>query len=295
MAYKSGFVSVVGRPNVGKSTLLNRIIGEKITIVSDKPQTTRNKIQLIYTEDNAQIVFLDTPGMQEPKNKLGTYMLGVSKNTLSDVDIVLFLVEPGQVFGAMDRMILEILQEIHTPVILLLNKVDTLDEDETERLLAVYRMQPRFTDVLPISALSGEGVDAFLQQLISLLPEGPQYFPDDMITDQPEKFIAAEMIREKAMLHLREEIPHGIVVEILRMKEREGTDLVDIEANVFVEKKSHKGMVIGKGGQMLKTIGTEARQDIERLLGSRIHLQLWVKVADRWRNEAARLKEFGYK
>lgn len=295
MSYQSGFVSVVGRPNVGKSTLLNRIIGEKITIVSDKPQTTRNKIQLIYTQENAQIVFLDTPGIQEPKNKLGTYMLGVSKNTLNDVDVILFLVEPGPVFGPMDRMILEMLETIDTEVILLLNKTDTVTEEETQRLLSAYRTYDRFLHVLPISALEGQGVEDFMQILIAALPEGPQYFPDDMITDQPEKFIAAELIREKAMLHLREEIPHGIVVEILSMKPRAGTDIVEIEANVFVEKKSHKGMVIGKGGQMLKTIGTEARMDIQRLLGSRVHLQLWVKVADRWRNEAARLREFGYK
>lgn len=295
MSYKSGFVSVVGRPNVGKSTLLNRIIGEKITIVSDKPQTTRNKIQLIYTQEDAQIVFLDTPGIQEPKNKLGTYMLGVSKNTLSDVDIILFLVEPGPVFGPMDTMIMEILENLSTPVLLLLNKVDTLLPDETEALLSQYRARGRFVDVLPVSALSGTGVEEFMQRLIALLPEGPQYFPEDMITDQPERFIVAELIREKAMQHLREEIPHGIVVEVLTMKERPDSDIIDIEANVFVEKKSHKGMVIGKGGQMLKTIGSEARQDIARLLGNRIHLQLWVKVADRWRNEAARLKEFGYK
>lgn len=295
MSYQSGFVSVVGRPNVGKSTLLNRIIGEKITIVSDKPQTTRNKIQLIYTQENAQIVFLDTPGIQEPKNKLGTYMLGVSKNTLNDVDVILFLVEPGPVFGPMDRMILEMLETVDTEVILLLNKTDTVTEEETQRLLSAYRAYDRFLHVLPISALEGQGVEDFMQILIAALPEGPQYFPDDMITDQPEKFIAAELIREKAMLHLREEIPHGIVVEILSMKPRAGTDIVEIEANVFVEKKSHKGMVIGKGGQMLKTIGTEARMDIQRLLGSRVHLQLWVKVADRWRNEAARLREFGYK
>lgn len=295
MSYRSGFVSVIGRPNVGKSTLLNRIIGEKITIVSDKPQTTRNKIQLIYTREDAQIIFLDTPGIQEPKNKLGQYMLGVSKNTLSDVDVILFLVEPGPVFGPMDTMIREILAQIDTPVLLLVNKADTIDEQEMDELLSRYAADPLFAEVLPISALSGDGVDAFMEKLITRLPEGPQYFPEDMITDQPERFIAAEMIREKAMLHLREEIPHGIVVEILSMKNRANSDLVDIEANLFVEKKSHKGMVIGKNGQMLKTIGTEARKDIERLLGSRIHLQLWVKVADRWRNEAARLKEFGYK
>lgn len=295
MTFTSGFVSVVGRPNVGKSTLLNRIIGEKITIVSDKPQTTRNKIQLIYTDEHTQIIFLDTPGIQQPKNKLGTYMLSVSKSTLSDVDLILFLVEPGPVFGPMDKLILKLLEEIQTPVLLLLNKTDTIDETEQKRLLDAYRAHPRFLDVLPISALDGRGVEDFMQKTAALLPEGPRYYPDDMITDQPERFIVAEMIREKAMLHLREEIPHGIVVEISSMRAREGKDFVDIEANVFVEKKSHKGMVIGKQGQMLKKIGTEARHDIERLLGSRVHLQLWVKVADKWRDESARLKEFGYK
>ncbi|NLK58221.1 MAG: GTPase Era [Tissierellia bacterium] len=295
MTFTSGFVSVVGRPNVGKSTLLNRIIGEKITIVSDKPQTTRNKIQLIYTDEHTQIIFLDTPGIQQPKNKLGTYMLSVSKSTLSDVDLILFLVEPGPVFGPMDTLILKLLEEIQTPVLLLLNKTDTIDETEQKRLLDAYRAHPRFLDVLPISALDGRGVEDFMQKTAALLPEGPRYYPDDMITDQPERFIVAEMIREKAILHLREEIPHGIVVEISSMRAREGKDFVDIEANVFVEKKSHKGMVIGKQGQMLKRIGTEARHDIERLLGSRVHLQLWVKVADKWRDESARLKEFGYK
>lgn len=295
MGYKSGFVTVIGRPNVGKSTLLNRIIGEKVTIVSDKPQTTRNKIQLIYTADDAQIIFLDTPGIQEPKNKLGDYMLGVSKNTLQDVDVILFLVEPGAVMGAMDTKIRTLLADVETPILPLLNKTDTLTEEETQSLLATYREIEGFANIMPMSAADGTGVDAVIKTIIEHLPEGPKYYPDDMITDQPERFIAAELIREKAIVHLREEIPHGIVVEILSMKKREGKELVDIEANVFVERKSHKGMVIGKGGQMLKQIGQEARMDIERLLGDRVHLQLWVKVADRWRNEANRLKEFGYK
>ncbi len=294
MTYKSGFVTVIGRPNVGKSTLLNRIIGEKVTIVSDKPQTTRNKIQLIYTTDDAQVIFLDTPGIQEPKNKLGEYMLGVSKNTLSDVDVILFLVDPGMMMGPKDRMIMEILQQIETPVLLLLNKVDTISEEEKEKLLQTYRDMESFAEVLPVSALAGQGVDNFLEKLKEYLPEGPQYYPDDMITDQPERFIAAELIREKAMVHLREEIPHGIVVEILKMSKREDKEIVDIEANLFVEKKSHKGMVIGKGGLMLKQIGQEARIDIENLLGDRVNLKLWVKIADKWRNEQKRLKEFGY-
>lgn len=293
--YKSGFVSVVGRPNVGKSTLLNRIIGEKISIVSDKPQTTRNKIQLIYTDDDAQIVFLDTPGIQNPKNKLGEYMLGVSTSTLAEVDCILYMVEPGPVAGAVDTQILSQLEKVDTPALLLLNKTDTLTAEEAEELLAQWKETGRFVDALAISALDGSGVDDLMQTLVDRMDEGPQYFPPDMITDQPERFIIAEIIREKALIHLREEIPHGIVVEILSMKPREGQNFVDIEATLFVEKKSHKGMVIGKQGHMLKTIGTEARKDIERLLDTRIDLRLWVKIADKWRNEDAQVRRFGYR
>lgn len=293
--YKSGFVSVVGRPNVGKSTLLNRIIGEKISIVSDKPQTTRNKILLIYTDENAQIVFLDTPGIQNPKNKLGEYMLGVSTSTLAEVDCILYMVEPGQVAGAVDTQILAQLEKVDTPVLLLLNKADTLSEEEADELLAKWKETGHFVDALAISALDGSGVDALMQSIVDRMEEGPQYFPPDMITDQPERFIIAEIIREKALIHLREEIPHGIVVEILSMKQREGQNFVDIEATIFVEKKSHKGMVIGKQGHMLKTIGTDARKDIERLLDTRIDLRLWVKIADKWRNEDSQVRRFGYR
>lgn len=293
--YKSGFVGVVGRPNVGKSTLLNKIIGEKITIVTDKPQTTRNQIRLIHTKDDAQMIFLDTPGIQSPKNKLGDYMLGVSKNTLNDVDVVLFLVEPGQVAGPMDQYIFDLLKEIETPVVLILNKMDTITQEEQESLVKEYQDLGQFEKIMPISALDGQGVDDLLAYLTEQLPEGPQYFPDDMITDQPEKAIVAEMIREKAMIHLREEIPHGIAVEIVQMKYREDKPIADIEATIFVEKKSHKGMVIGKQGAMLKNIGQDARKDIEGLLGIQVNLKLWVKIADKWRNEERRLREFGYK
>ncbi len=293
--YKSGFIGVMGRPNVGKSTLLNRIIGEKITIVTDKPQTTRNQIRLIYTTDEAQMIFLDTPGIQSPKNKLGDYMLGVSKNTLDDVDVVLFLVEPGPVAGPMDTYIFDILKDVQTPVVLILNKIDTLSEEEKDALLKEYEELGKFEKIIALSALQGDGVEELLDYLVEQLPEGPMYFPDDMITDQPEKTIAAEMIREKAMLHLREEIPHGIAVEVVLMKHREDKPLTDIEATIFVEKKSHKGMVIGKEGAMLKKIGQDARKDIEALIGTQVNLKLWVKIADKWRNEERRLKEFGYK
>lgn len=293
--YKSGFIAVIGRPNVGKSTLLNQVIGEKISIISDKPQTTRNKIQLVYTEDDFQMVFLDTPGMQMPKNKLGEYMLKMSKSSLEQVDLVTFLVDESSSIGKMDQYILNEIKDIRTPIILLINKIDKLSEEEVKNLVDKYEAMNIFKAVIPISALNNENVEKYIDKAREILPEGPQYFPDDMITDQPERFIVSEIIREKALLNLDQEIPHGIYVSIDKIKEREGKDLIDVFANIYCEKDSHKGMVIGKNGQMLKKIGQEAREDIQLLLGSRINLQLWVKVEKNWREKEGKVKYFGYK
>lgn len=293
--YKSGFVTVIGRPNVGKSTLLNHIIGEKISIISDKPQTTRNKIQLVYTEEEAQVVFIDTPGVQMPKNKLGDYMLKISKSTLDEVDIVTFMVDESMKKGKLDNYIIEQLKEIKTPIILLINKMDKLSNEEIDQLIAEYEKMDMFFDIIPISAVNGTNVSGYIHTIKELLPEGPQYYPEDMITDQPERLIISEIIREKALENLHEEVPHGIVVGIEKINQRENRDMVDVHATIFCEKESHKGMVIGKGGKMLKKIGQDARKDIEKLLGSQINLQLWVKVEKDWRSKEKKVKGFGYR
>lgn len=293
--YKSGFVTVIGRPNVGKSTLLNQIVGEKISIISDKPQTTRNKIQLIYTEENCQIVFLDTPGIQMPKNKLGEYMLKVSKETLEEVDIITFIVDESMNIGKLDKYIIDELKEIKTPIILLINKIDKINKEEINLLVEKYHNMNMFEDIIPISAINGENINLYINALKKLLPEGPQYFPDDMITDQPERFIISEIIREKALENLSEEVPHGIFVEIERISEREDRNLIDVSAVIYCEKESHKGIIIGKNGRMLKTIGKNARLDIEKLLGSQINLQIWVKVEKNWREKESKVRYFGYK
>lgn len=293
--YKSGFVTVVGRPNVGKSTLLNRVIGEKISIISDKPQTTRNKIQMVYTEDDFQIVFIDTPGMQTPKNILGDYMLKISRSTLEEVDVVTFMVDESMQIGKMDSQIIEQLKEISTPVVLLINKIDMLSKVDVETLIEKYKAMNMFQDVIAISALNNENIKEYIGAITKIIPQGPQYFPDDMITDQPERFIVAEIIREKALINLEEEIPHGIYVSIDKIRQREGKDLIDVFANLYCEKESHKGMVIGKKGSMLKKIGQEAREDIERLLDTKVNLQIWVKVEKNWREKANKVKYFGYK
>lgn len=293
--YKSGFITVIGRPNVGKSTLLNRIIGEKISIISDKPQTTRNKIQLVYTEDEAQIVFLDTPGIQMPKNKLGEYMLKISKSTLEEVDVVTFMVDNSMEIGSMDSMIIEDIKKISTPIVLLINKTDQLDDGQILELIDKYNNMDLFKEIIPISAMEGSNVDRYIEVLKKMIPEGPQYFPDDMITDQPERFIIAEMIREKALINLEEEIPHGIYVSVEEVKQRKNKEIIDVVANIYCERESHKGIVIGKGGLMLKEIGQTARRDIESLMGSKINLQLWVKVEKNWREKENKVKYFGYK
>lgn len=293
--YKSGFVTVIGRPNVGKSTLLNQVIGEKISIISDKPQTTRNKIQLVYTEENSQIVFLDTPGIQMPKNKLGEYMLKISRSTLEEVDIVTFMVDDSLEIGAMDSMIIEDIRKISTPIVLLINKTDRLNEDEVLKLIDKYSKMDLFKEIIPISAMNNDNIDRYIEVLRNMVPEGPQYFPEDMITDQPERFIIAEIIREKALLNLDEEVPHGIYVEIDGVKERGNKNIIDVFANIYCEKESHKGIVIGKNGAKLKEIGQTARIDIESLMDTKVNLQLWVKVEKNWRERDNKVKYFGYK
>lgn len=290
----SGFVSVIGRPNVGKSTLLNRVMGEKLTIVSDKPQTTRNRINLIYTDEHMQVIFVDTPGVQRPKNALGEYMLQISTTQLNDMDLILYVVDMSKEIGVLEQLILDTLQSVKVPVVLLINKIDTVPKEEVIQVMDLFHQVRDFAAIIPISAVAGEGVDVMMETIYELLPEGPQYYPADMITDQPEKFIIAEMIREKAMQLLSEEVPHGVFVEVERMKEREGKPLVDIQAVIYVERESHKGIVIGKGGRMLKDIGSLAREDIQRLLGTKVHLELWVKVEPRWRERKAKISQFGY-
>lgn len=293
--YKSGFVTVIGRPNVGKSTLLNQVIGEKISIISDKPQTTRNKIQMVYTEDDFQVVFLDTPGIQMPKNILGEYMLKISKSTLEEVDVIAFMVDESMDVGKMDKYILDELSTVSTPIVLLINKTDKLNRDEIMTLIQKYKDIGLFKEIIPISAINNDNIDNFIKVLKEMLPEGPQYFPDDMITDQPERFIISEIIREKALLNLEEEVPHGIVVGIEGIKDRNNKDLIDVFATIYCEKESHKGIVIGKNGKMLKEIGQSAREDIEKLLGSKVNLQIWVKVEKNWRERDNKVKYFGYK
>lgn len=293
--YKSGFVTVIGRPNVGKSTLLNQIIGEKISIISDKPQTTRNKIQLVYTEENVQIVFLDTPGIQTPKNVLGEYMLKVSKSTLNEVDVITFMVDNSMAIGKQDKGIIEQLIEVETPIILLINKIDQLTKEEIDYLINKYKSMNMFEYIIPISAIQNKNIDLYINALKKMLPEGPQYYPDDMITDQPERMIISEIVREKALNNLEEEIPHGIYVEVQEIKARENKNLLDVYVNLYCEKESHKGMIIGRNGRMLKKIGTEARNDIEKLMDTKVNLKIWVKVEKNWRDKVDKVKYFGYK
>ena len=294
MTYKSGFVTIIGRPNVGKSTLMNEVIGQKIAIMSDKPQTTRNKIQSIYTEDNFQIVFIDTPGIHKPKHKLGDYMVRKARETLGEVDVILFVVDESLTIGGGDRHIIEELKDINTPIILVINKIDKIDQEKFNHIYKTYKDMNIFSDIVGISALEGANIQVLIDKIVDFIPEGPQYFPGDMITDQPERIIVAEIIREKILHYIREEIPHGVAVETTMMKQRENKDIVDIHATIYCEKKSHKGIIIGKQGRKLKGIGKSAREDIEKLLGSKIYLELWVKVKEDWRNSPGTLKTLGY-
>ena len=294
MAYKSGFVTIVGRPNVGKSTLLNAILGQKIAIMSDKPQTTRNRIQGFYTTDEVQIIFLDTPGIHKPQHKLGEYMVNAAVRTLSEVDIILYLVDAGELFGRGEEYIIERLKNVSTPVFLIINKTDLITEEKLMPMIAKYQEKFPFKEIIPISALTNKNVDLLLRILQKYMPEGPQYYPEDMVTDQPERAIIAELIREKVLLLTRDEIPHAIAVEITTVHEREEGGLVDVDATIYVERDSQKGIVIGKQGAMLKEIGRLARIDAEALLGSKIFMQLWVKVKKDWRNQDIALRNFGY-
>ena len=292
--FYSGFVSLVGRPNVGKSTLMNCLIGEKIAITSHKPQTTRNKITSILTREDFQCVFLDTPGIHKPKHKLGEYMVRSAENTFNEVDLVLMLIEPTEKIVELDRYVIERLKNVKTPVVLVINKIDTVEKENLLAVIRAYSMLYDFAEVVPISAMKGQNTDSLLEVIRKYLPEGPQYFPGDMVTDQPERQIAAEIIREKALYLLQDEIPHGIAVEIMSMKKRPDQNLVDVEATIYCERDSHKGIIIGKQGSMLKRIGSTARYDMQRLLGSPIYLQIWVKVKKDWRDSDFLLKNFGY-
>lgn len=290
----AGFAAMVGRPNVGKSTLTNSLIGEKIAIMSDRPQTTRNKIMCIMNTDNAQIMFLDTPGIHKPHHKLGEYMVRTAEGTLQEVDVILFVVDVTEKFGAGEEYILQLLRKVKTPVILVVNKIDKLaDKAKLFKLIEAYNKLYNFSAIVPVSALNDEKFPGLVNEIVKHLPEGPAYFPEDMITDQPERVIAAEMIREKVLRSTRDEIPHSIAVEVEEFKERDDGN-VYIRATIFVERESQKGIVIGAKGSLLKKIGQQARNDIENLLYCKVFLDLWVKVKPDWRNKDKALKQFGY-
>ncbi|MFR2034872.1 MAG: GTPase Era [Agathobacter sp.] len=296
--FKSGFVTIIGRPNVGKSTLMNRLIGQKIAITSNKPQTTRNRIQTVYTDmEKGQIVFLDTPGIHKAKNKLGEYMVNVAEHTLNEVDVILWLVEPTNFIGAGEQHIIEQLKKTNTPVILVINKVDTVEKEKILEYIDTYRKVYDFAEIIPTSALRGQNTDDVIDSIFKYLPYGPQFYDEDTITDQPERVICAEIIREKALHALNDEVPHGIAVSIDRMKTRKGKGqpIIDIDATIVCERDSHKGIIIGKQGSMLKKIGTNSRYEIERLLESKVNLKLWVKVKKDWRDSDFLIKNFGYK
>ncbi|BCB04863.1 GTPase Era [Bacillus sp. KH172YL63] len=292
--YKSGFISIIGRPNVGKSTFLNRVIGQKIAIMSDKPQTTRNKVQGVYTTDDAQMIFIDTPGIHKPKHKLGDFMMKIAQNTLKEVDVILFMVNVAEGLGKGDHFIIEKLKGVKTPVFLILNKIDQIHPDELLPMIKEYNDLFPFAATVPISALEGNNVDNLLQLLKDQLPEGPQFYPADQITDHPERFIVSELIREKVLHMTREEIPHSIAVMIDKMEKKQDKDLINVIATIVVERDSQKGIVIGKQGSMLKEVGKRARLDIENLLGTKVYLELWVKVQKDWRNRASNLRDFGF-
>lgn len=290
--YKSGFVALIGRPNVGKSTLMNCIIGQKIAITSKKPQTTRNRIQTVYTSDEGQIVFVDTPGIHKAKNKLGDYMVNVAQHSLTEVDVVLWLVEPTDYIGAGERHIIEQLKKVKAPVILVVNKIDTVKKEQLLGYIDAYRGQLDFSEIVPVSALKNDNTQVLIEQIMKYLPYGPAFYDEDTVTDQPTRQIVAELVREKVLQNIDEEIPHGVAVTIERMKFSK--KLVDIDATIICERDSHKGIIIGKGGQMLKKIGSLARPEIEDLLEQHVNLKLWVKVKKDWRDSDFLMKNFGY-
>ena len=293
--FKSGFVTLIGRPNVGKSTLMNHLIGQKIAITSDKPQTTRNRIQTVYTDERGQVIFLDTPGIHKAKNKLGEYMVKVAKETLSEVDVILWLVEPTTFIGAGEQYIIEQLEKVNTPVILVINKIDTVKKEEIMASIEAYQKKLPFAEIIPVSAQKKENTDRLMELVFQYLPYGPMYYDEDTVTDQPERQIAAELIREKALRLLGEEVPHGVAVTIEKMRERNDGSMVDIEATIVCERDSHKGIIIGKQGAMLKKIGTKAREEIERLFEYKVNLKLWVKVKKDWRDSDILMKNYGYR
>ena len=292
--FKSGFAAIIGRPNVGKSTLMNHLIGQKIAITSRKPQTTRNRIQTVYTSERGQIVFLDTPGIHKAKNKLGEYMVNVAQRTFQDADVILWLVEASDYIGAGERHIAQQLKRTKLPVILVMNKVDRVEKKEIPGYIEAYRKILDFAEIVPVSALRSVNLDTLLDCIFKYLPYGPQFYDEDTVTDQPQRQIVAEMIREKALRCLEEEIPHGIAVTIEQMKERPEGGLVDIEATIICERDSHKGIIIGKQGAMLKKIGSQARAEIEKMLEEKVNLKLWVKVKKDWRDSDFLIKNFGY-
>lgn len=292
--FKSGFAAIIGRPNVGKSTLMNHLIGQKIAITSRKPQTTRNRIQTVYTDEQGQIVFLDTPGIHKAKNKLGEYMVNVAQRTFKDADVILWLVEASTYVGAGERHIAEQLKTCKLPVILVINKVDTVKKEEVPSFIQAYRNLYDFSEIVPVSALRSQNLDTLLECIFKYLPYGPQFYDEDTVTDQPQRQIVAEMIREKALRTLDEEIPHGIAVTIDRMKERPDGKIVDIDATIICERDSHKGIIIGKQGAMLKKIGSAARYEIENMLEQKVNLKVWVKVKKDWRDSDYLIKNFGY-
>lgn len=294
--FKSGFVTIIGRPNVGKSTLMNHLIGQKIAITSNKPQTTRNRIQTVYTDmERGQIVFVDTPGIHHAKNKLGEYMVKVAKTSMKDVDVILWLVEPDTSIGSGDQEIAKQLSGVDIPIILVINKVDTVPREKILEVINSYKELLEFAEIVPLSALRGQNCDELVDCLFKYLPEGPMFYDEDTVTDQPERQIVAEIIREKSLHALSEEVPHGIAVSIDQMKKRKGKRLYDIDATIICERDSHKGIIIGKQGAMLKKIGTNARYEIEKLLDAKVNLKLWVKVKKDWRDSDFLIQNFGYR
>ncbi len=292
--FHSGFVAIIGRTNVGKSTFLNRILNQKVAIVSDKPQTTRNRIVGVYHGDQTQIVFLDTPGFHKPKHRLNEWMLKTTINTLDGVDAILYVVEPEETIGPGDRYVLDLLQKIDTPVLLAINKIDLVPREQLLPVIETFSQARAFAEIIPMSALNNDNVNDVVNTIIGYLPDGPQYYPEDMVTDQPEQFVVAELIREKVFQITREEIPYSIAVVVDNMRPREDGTLLDIEATIYVERDSQKGIIIGKSGSMLKRIGTQARRDIETILGARVYLNLWVKVRKKWRMDEQSLRMLGY-
>ncbi|UZH06648.1 GTPase Era [Heyndrickxia coagulans] len=293
--YKSGFISIIGRPNVGKSTFINQVVGRKIAIMSDKPQTTRNKIQGVYTADDAQMIFIDTPGIHKPKHKLGDFMVKSATDTLKEVDLILFMVNAEEKRGRGDEYIIDLLKHVRTPVFLVINKIDLVHPDDLLAFIEQYKDLYPFREVVPISALGGNNVGRLLGAIKEYLPEGPQYYPADQVTDHPERFIISELIREKALQLTREEVPHSIAVVIEKMEQAENKDVIRVMATIVVERPSQKGIIIGRQGSMLKEIGKRARADIENLLGSQVYLELWVKVQKDWRNKISQLRDFGFR